>query len=111
MHTFFTKKRTIGFLINFVIVTCLLAWFINIVMPDTILYQCVFYILLGTAVFFLCMYVFADKLIALIAGLGTVFYFFLRFLHLRHPIYLLLVCLCCYSIYHVTATKKPPTHL
>ena len=76
---------------------CGLAWFINSVSPDILWMQAIFYAILGIITFCLSMFIFASKKEAVLISLGTIVYFLLRSLNLRHPLYLILLIAVLYS--------------
>lgn len=106
MKRFLLRERNINYLIFSVVGLCALASFISIVPPDTIAIQGIFYAVLGIILFCLSMFVFASKQEAIIITIGGIVYFLLRFLNLRHPLYLILLIACCISIQIMISKKQ-----
>jgi hypothetical protein len=52
------------------------------------------------------MFIFASKKEAIIITIGGIIYFLLRFLNLRHPLYLILLVACCISIQIMMSKKQ-----
>lgn len=91
MKRFWHRERNINYLIFSIIGLCGLAWFITGVSPDILWMQGIFYAALGIIMFCLGMFVFASKKEAFLISIGSIVYFILRSLNLRHPLYLLLL--------------------
>jgi len=98
MKRFLHKERNINYLIFTIIGLCGLAWFVNSVSPDLFWLQCIFYVALGIITFCVSMFVFASTKEARLISIGTIVYFLLRSLNLRHPLYLILLIAVLYSI-------------
>lgn len=105
MKRFWHKQRNINYLIFAIVGLCALASFISIVPPETIIVQYIFYAILEIIMFCLSMFIFASKKEALLISIGSIVYFLLRFLNLRHPLYLILLISCCVSI-QIMISKK-----
>gem|GEM_PF-1714110 len=105
MNRFFTRKRNINFLILTVVLLSLFSWFVISIPPNTFLNHILFYsILFGITVSFF-LFLFASYKTALVFAGGVVVSFLLRFLHLRHPLYAVLLFICCIAVLRL-ATKK-----
>jgi hypothetical protein len=98
MRSFWLRKRNPLYLFLSFIFACGFGWFINAVSPDTFLMQCLFYVWVGLITLFFSLFVFANNRQALLITFSTMLYFFLRFLNLRHPFYLVLLVICLISI-------------
>jgi len=103
MKRFFHKERNINYLIFAIVALCGLAWFVNCISPDVLWLQAIFYVILGIITFCLSMFIFASNKEALLISIGTIIYFLLRSLNLRHPLYLILLIALLISI---NQTKK-----
>lgn len=97
MKRFWHKQRNINYLIFSIVGLCGLAWLINSFPPDTIRMQCIFYAVLGMIMFCISMFIFASKKEATLISIGSIVYFLLLSLNLRHPLYLLLLIAVLYS--------------
>jgi len=106
MKRFFHKERNINYLIFSIVALCGLAWFINVVTPDILWMQSIFYVALGIITFCLSMFIFASNKEALLISIGTIIYFLLRSLNLRHPLYLILLIAVLASIRQYTQPSK-----
>ncbi len=111
MREFFTKKRNIGFLLLAVVFLSILSWFIVSFPPDTFVRFILFYTFLFGLSITLCLYIFADLKQSLIVSGSIVMYFLLRSFNLRHPIYGILLFICCLSILRLFShsTSSPKT--
>jgi len=109
MNRFLTQKRNVGFLLLTFVLMSLFSWFVITVSPDTILNQIFFYIILFGIFFSLFHFLFANSKTAVICSGGVGIYFFLRFLHLRHPIYGIILLLCCMAALRFAKQKKRET--
>lgn len=106
MKRFWHKERNINYLIFSIVGSSGLAWFINAVSPDIVWMQCAFYVILGIIMFCIGMFIFASKKESFLLSVGSIVYFFLRSLNLRHPIYLVLLIAVLVSVRQYTKPSK-----
>jgi len=111
MNRFFARKRNIGFLLLTVVLMTLFSWFVITFPPNTILNNVLFYIILFGISFSFLFFVFAKAKTALVYASGFVLYFLLRFLHLRHPIYGVLLFICCVAVLRLISPKEKQTKI
>lgn len=98
MKRFWEKKRSVGYLLFTVVLLSLFSWFLVSFPPEALFHYVVFYVLLFGLCMTFGMYVFADALPSAVASVGVVIYFLLRSFNLRHPVYGILLVICCLSV-------------
>ncbi len=106
MHGFFARKRNIGFLFLTIALLSLFSWFVVSVPPDTIFSHISLYVIVFGISFFLFLFIFADIWVSSVYAGGIIIYLFLRFLHLRHPLYAVLLFICCIAVVRLISAKK-----
>ncbi|MFZ2025453.1 MAG: hypothetical protein WAV51_04165 [Microgenomates group bacterium] len=109
MNRFLTRKRNINFLILTVVLLSLFSWFVISIPASSLLNHIFFYSILFGINFSFFMFLFAKYETAVVFSGGIVLYFILRFLHLRHPLYGILLFICCIAILRLTTKKERET--
>lgn len=88
-----TKMRKRGPLILGIILLLFLIGLVMTVPPDSIIVRILFFVLFFGATFYTAKYGFNQTRRALLLSSGLTLYIFIRFLHLFHWLYLVLICI------------------
>lgn len=93
-----STPRNTAWLIVGIATLCAVGWLVNTTPPDSTFSVWMLFILITVAVYTISMFIFNRRRHAELITVGVVVLLLLRFIHLRHPLYIILLAAALLSI-------------